>query len=79
MAAKQIINKEIIGNNSNEKIKKEDGKIVTKNVKGDKISTELWMEYFANTLLRENVIDERTHKKLLVKISIEVERRFPNK
>lgn len=79
MAAKQIINKEIIGNNSNEKTKKEDGKIVTKNVKGDKISTELWMEYFANTLLRENVIDERTHKKLLVKISREVERRFPNK
>lgn len=79
MATTQIINKEIIGNNSNEKTKKEDGKIVTKNVKGDKISTELWMEYFANTLLRENVIDERTHKKLLVKISREVERRFPNK
>ena len=66
------------GNNSIEKTSKGGDKINTQNC-NDRISTELWMEHFANTLLKENAIDERTHRNLIVKINQEVNRRFSQK
>lgn len=66
------------GNNSIEKTAKGGDKINTQNY-NDRISTELWMEHLANALLKENAIDERTHRKLMVKITQEVNRRFSQK
>lgn len=78
MATKQIINQENVGNNSVEKSTKGERKINTKKT-ADRISTELWMEHFANVLLKENAIDEKTYRKLMAKISKEVNRRFANR
>ena len=77
MAARKI-NYGTNGNNSIEKTAKGGDKINTQNG-NDRISTELWMEHFANALLKENAIDERTHRKLMVKITQEVNRRFSQK
>lgn len=74
MAAKKIIGKDI-GNNSIDKTSKGGGKIDTQNA-NDKISTELWMQHFANALVNQNAIDEKTYKKLMAKISTEVNRRY---
>lgn len=77
MATKKI-NYGTNGNNSIEKTAKGGDKINTQNC-NDRISTELWMEHFANALLKENAIDEKTHRKLMVKITQEVNRRFSQK
>lgn len=74
MAAEKIIGKEI-GNNSIDKTSKGGGKINTQNT-DDKISTELWMQHFANALVNQNAIDEKTYKKLMAKINTEVNRRY---
>ena len=77
MGAKEIISVGQ-GNNSIDKNSKGGRSINTKNV-NDRISTELWMQHFANALLKENAIDEKTYKKLLAKISREVNRRFASR
>lgn len=74
MAAKKIIGKKI-GNNSIDKTSKGGGKINTQNI-NDKISTELWMQHFANALVNQNAIDEKTYKKLMAKINTEIKRRY---
>lgn len=74
MAAKKIIGKDI-GNNSIDKASKGGGKINTQNT-NDKISAELWMQHFANALVNQNAIDEKTYKKLMAKINNEVNRRY---
>lgn len=74
MAAKIIIGKDI-GNNSIDKASKGGGKINTHNA-NDKISTELWMQHFANALVNQNAIDEKTYKKLIARINAEVNRRY---
>ena len=74
MAAKEIFS-ESRGNNSIDNNCKGGRKINTQNV-NDKISTELWMQHFANALVRENAIDEKTYRKLLTSITKEVNRRF---
>ena len=48
------------------KLPKGGGKINTQNA-NDKISTELWMQHFANALVNQNAIDEKTYKKLMAK------------
>ncbi len=63
------------GNNSIDKTSKGGGKINTQNT-NDKISTVLWMEHFANALVSQNAIDEKTYKKLIAKINTEVNRRY---
>ena len=63
------------GNNSIEKTAKGGDKINTQNC-NDRISTELWMQHFANTLLNQNAIDDKTYRKLMGKISAEVNRRY---
>lgn len=74
MAAEKIIGRNI-GNNSIDKISKGGGKINTQNA-NDKISTELWMQHFANALVNQNAIDKKTYKKLMAKINTEVNRRY---
>ncbi len=74
MAAEKIIGKNL-GNNSIDKTSKGGGKINTQNI-NDKISTELWMQHFANALVNQKAIDEKTYKKLMAKISTEVNRRY---
>lgn len=74
MAAEKIIGKDI-GNNSIDKASKGGGKINTQNT-NDKISTELWMQHFANALVNQNAIDEKTYKKLMSMINTEVNRRY---
>lgn len=74
MAAEKIIGKNL-GNNSIDKTSKGGGKINTQNI-NDKISTELWMQHFANALVNQNAIDEKTYKKLIAKINTEVKRRY---
>lgn len=74
MAAEKIIGKNL-GNNSIDKTSKGGGKINTQNI-NDKISTELWMQHFANALVNQNAIDEKTYKKLMTKINTEVNRRY---
>lgn len=74
MAAEKIIGKNL-GNNSIDKTSKGGGKINTQNA-NDKISTELWMQHFANALVNQNAIDEKTYKKLIAKINTEVKRRY---
>lgn len=74
MATEKIIRKNI-GNNSIDKTAKGGDKINTQNT-NDKISTELWMQHFANALVNQNAIDEKTYKKLMAKISTEVKRRY---
>lgn len=74
MAAEKIIGRNI-GNNSIDKTSKGGGKINTQNI-NDKISTELWMQHFANALVNQNAIDEKTYKKLMAKINTEVKRRY---
>lgn len=74
MAAEKIIGKKI-GNNSIDKASKGGGKINTQNT-NDKISTELWMQHFANALVNQNAIDEKTYKKLMARINTEVNRRY---
>lgn len=74
MAAKKIIVKNV-GNNSIDKASKGGGKINTQNT-NDRISTELWMQHFANALVNQNAIDEKTYKKLMAKINAEVNRRY---
>ena len=69
MAAEKIIGKNL-GNNSIDKTSKGGGKINTQNI-NDKISTELWMQHFANALVNQKAIDEKTYKKLMAKISTE--------
>lgn len=34
------------------------------------------MQHFANTLLNQNAIDDKTYRKLMGKISVEVNRRY---
>ena len=63
------------GNNSIDKTSKGGDKINTQNT-NDKISTELWMRHFANALINQNAIDEKTYKKLIAKINTEVNRRY---
>ena len=63
------------GNNSIDKTSKGGGKINTANT-NDRISTALWMEHFANALVNQNAIDEKTYKKLIAKINSEVNRRY---
>ena len=74
MAAKEIITNNL-GNNSIDKTSKGGGKINTQNA-NDKISTELWMQHFANALVNQNAIDEKTYKMLMAKINTEVNRRY---
>lgn len=74
MAAKEI-NSNCQGNNSIDKNSKGGRNINTQNG-NDRISTELWMQHFANALIRENAIDEKTYRKLLVQITKEVNRRY---
>lgn len=74
MAAEKIIGRNL-GNNSIDKTSKGGGKINTQNA-NDKISTELWMQHFANALVNHNAIDEKTYKKLMAKICTEVKRRY---
>lgn len=74
MATEKIIGKNL-GNNSIDKTSKGGGKINTQNV-NDKISTELWMQHFANALVNQNAIDEKTYKKLMARINTEVNRRY---
>lgn len=63
------------GNNSIDKTAKGGDKINTQNA-NDRISTELWMEHFANTLVHQNAIDDKTYKKLMSRISAEINRRY---
>ena len=77
MATKEI-NSNCRGNNSIDKTCKGGRKINTQNC-NDRISTELWMQHFANALVRENAIDEKTYRKLLVRINREVNRRFASR
>ncbi|MFR5875941.1 MAG: hypothetical protein ACLUFN_05575 [Eubacterium sp.] len=74
MAAEKIIGKNV-GNNSIDNTSKGGGKINTQNT-NDRISTELWMQHFANALVNQNAIDEKTYKKLMAKINAEVNRRY---
>ena len=74
MAAKKIIGKKL-GNKSIDKTAKGGDKINTQNA-NDKISTELWMRHFANALVNQNAIDEKTYKKLIARINTEVNRRY---
>lgn len=74
MATEKIIGKNL-GNNSIDKASKGGGKINTQNT-NDKISTELWMQHFANALVNQNAIDEKTYKKLMARINTEVKRRY---
>jgi hypothetical protein len=55
MAAKEI-NSKASGNNSIEKSSGSELKINTQNIADERISTELWMQHFANTLLNQNAI-----------------------
>ena len=64
------------GNNSIEKSSGSEPKINTQNIADERISTELWMQHFANTLLNQNAIDDKTYRKLMGKISAEVNRRY---
>ena len=66
------------GNNSIDNKSKGGRNINTQNC-NDRISTELWMQHFANALVRENAIDEKTYHKLLAKITKEVNRRFAHR
>lgn len=75
MAAKEI-NSKASGNNSIEKSSRSELKINTQNIADERISTELWMQHFANTLLNKNAIDDKTYRKLMGKISVEVNRRY---
>ncbi len=34
------------------------------------------MQHFANTLLNQNAIDDKTYRKLMGKISVEINRRY---
>ncbi len=34
------------------------------------------MQHFANSLLNQNAIDDKTYRKLMCKISVEVNRRY---
>lgn len=75
MVAKEI-NSEASGNNNIEKLSGSELKINTQNIADERISTELWMRHFANTLLNQNAIDDKTYRKLMGKISVEVNRRY---
>lgn len=75
MATKEI-NSKASGNNSIEKSSGSEPKINTQNIADERISTELWMQHFANALVNQNAIDEKTYKKLMAKISTEVKRRY---
>lgn len=75
MAAKEI-NSKASGNNNIEKSSGSELKINTQNIADERISTELWMQHFANTLLNQNAIDEKTYKKLIARINTEVNRRY---
>ena len=70
MAAKEI-NSKASGKSSGSELK-----INTQNIADERISTELWMQHFANTLLNQNAIDDKTYRKLMGKISVEVNRRY---
>ncbi len=76
MAAGKIKQK-LTGNNSIDKTAKGGDKINTQNT-NDRISAELWMEHFANALVNQKAIDEKTYKKLMAKINTEVSRRYNN-
>lgn len=75
MAAKEI-NSKASGNNSIEKSSGSELKINTQNIADERISTELWMQHFANALVNQNAIDEKTYKKLMARINTEVNRRY---
>lgn len=77
MATKEINSAER-GNNSIDTKGKGGRDINTQNC-NDRISTELWMQHFANVLVRENAIDEKTYHKLLARITKEVNRRFAHR
>lgn len=74
MATKEI-KSDCQGNNSIDNKSKGGRTINTQNV-NDRISTELWMQHFANVLLREEAIDEKIYHKLMAQITKEVNRRF---
>lgn len=63
------------GNTSIDKTAKGGDKINTQNA-NDRISAELWMEHFANTLVHQNAIDDKTYKKLMAKICAEINKRY---
>lgn len=66
MAAKEI-NSKASGNNNIEKSSGSELKINTQNIADERISTELLMQHFANTLLNQNAIDDKTYRKLMGK------------
>lgn len=69
------IKQKLTGNNSIDKTAKGGDKINTQNI-NDRIGTQLWMEHFANTLVHQNAIDDKTYKKLMSRISAEINRRY---
>ncbi len=75
MATKEI-NSKSSGNNSIEKSSGSEVKINIQNIADEKISAELWMQHFANSLLNQNAIDDKTYRKLMGKINVEVNRRY---
>ncbi len=75
MATKEI-NSKSSGNNSIEKSSGSELKINTQNIVDERISAELWMQHFANSLLNQKAIDDKTYRKLMGKISVEVNRRY---
>ena len=75
MAAKEI-NSKSSGNNSIEKSSGSELKINTQNIADERISTELWMQHFANSLLNQKAIDDKTYRKLMGKINVEINRRY---
>ena len=74
--ATEEINSKASGNNSIEKSSGSELKINTQNIADERISTELWMQHFANTLLFQYAIEYKTYRKLMGKISVEVNRRY---
>lgn len=76
MATRKIKQKPA-GNNSIDKTAKGGDSINTQNT-NDRIGTQLWMEHFANALVNQKAIDEKTYKKLMARINTEVNRRYSN-
>ena len=62
MAAKEI-NSKASGNNSIEKSSGSELKINTQNIADERISTELWMQHFANTLLNPEQNENKNNDK----------------
>lgn len=71
------IKQKLTGNNSIDKTAK-GGDSINTQITNDRIGTQLWMEHFANALVNQKAIDEKTYKKLMAKINTEVNRRYSN-